>query len=79
MDAVDEQVERGEAGGEVTAPPPVVVLSAEVEVAEQDGSLGAGDAEDQKHQKQESKHVVGLGGPDRVEDEEELYEYAAEG
>ena len=54
-------------------------LSAQVEVAEEDGRLGAGDDQDDKDQEEETVHVVDLGGPDRVENEEELDEDATEG
>lgn len=50
-----------------------------MEVAEEDGGLRAGDHQDEEHQEQEAEHVVGLGGPDGVQDEEELDEDAAEG
>ena len=36
VDTVQHEVERGGAGGEEGAPPPVVVLGAQVEVAQQD-------------------------------------------
>lgn len=38
-------------------------LSTEVEVAEEDGGLGAGDDEDDEDQEEESKHVIHLMGP----------------
>ena len=41
----------------------VAYLSTEVEVAEEDGGLGAGDNEDDEDQEEESKHVVHLVGP----------------
>jgi hypothetical protein len=50
-----------------------------MEVAKQNRGLRAGDDEDDKHQKQESKHVVHLAGPNRVKDKEELDKNAAEG
>lgn len=50
-----------------------------MEVAEEDGGLRAGDHQDEEHQEQEAEHVVGLGGPDGVQDEEELDEDAPEG
>lgn len=59
--AVDGQVERSETGRQEAAPPPVIVLGTEVEVAEEDGGLGAGDHQDQVNQEQEPIHVVYLG------------------
>lgn len=77
--AVDEEVNRREARREEGSPPPVVVLGAQVKVAQQNRRLRAGDDQDQKHQKQKAKHVVHLAGPERVQDEEQLDEDAAEG
>lgn len=62
--AVDEQIHGRKARRQEGSPPPVIVLGAEVEVAQQDGRLRAGDHEDQKDQKQEAKHVVHLAGPE---------------
>lgn len=50
-----------------------------MEVAKQNCGLRASDDKDYKDQKQESKHVVHLAGPNRVEDEEELDKNASEG
>jgi len=79
MNAVNSEVESGEATGEEAPPPPVVILRAEVKVAEEDRGLRARDDEDHKHEEQESVHVVDLTGPDTVEDEEELDENTSEG
>eukprot|EP00983_Pelagomonas_calceolata_P083333 1156138-Pelagomonas_calceolata.AAC.23 len=57
---VGKQVEGGRAGGEVRAPPPMVVLRAQLEVAEHDGDLRARDQQDDEHQRQEAKQVVEL-------------------
>lgn len=79
VDAVDEQVESCAARCEEAAPPPVVILSTQVEVTEEHSGLRAGDHQDEEHQEQEAKHVVCLRWPDGVEDEEQLDEDAAEG
>lgn len=50
-----------------------------MEVAEEHGGLRAGDHQDEEHQEQEAEHVIGLGGPDGVQNEEQLDEDAAEG
>ena len=63
-DGVGEHVARGGAGGEEGAPPPVVVLGAQLEVAHDDGDLGAGDDEDDEDQHEEAEDVVVLGEPD---------------
>lgn len=60
MAAVDEQVAGRGARRQEGAPPPVVVLGAQVEVAQQDRGLRAGDHQDHKHQEQETEHVVHL-------------------
>ena len=54
MNAVNSEVESGEAAGEEAPPPPVVILRAEVKVAEEDRGLRARDDEDHKHEEQES-------------------------
>jgi len=79
MDTVDGKVESSEATGQKTPPPPVIILRTQMEVAEQDGGLGAGDDQDHKHEEQESIHVINLTGPNTVEDEEQLDEDASEG
>ena len=79
VDAVQEKVERSAAAHQVAAPSPVVVLCTEVEVAEEDSGLWAGDAQYHEHQELEAKHEVRLRWPYGVEDEEELDEDTAEG
>jgi len=68
MNAVDSEVKCSESAGKAP-PPPVVVLRAEMEVAEQDCGLRARDDEDHEHEEQESVHVIDLTGPNAVEDE----------
>lgn len=75
---VDEQIDRGESRRQERSPPPVVVLGTQVEIAQQDGRLRAGDDQNQEHQKQKAEHVVHLAGPERVQDEEQLDEDATE-
>lgn len=70
--AVDEEVTGSGTGTEESAPPPVIVLGAQMEVAEQDRCLRAGDHEYHEHEEQESEHVVHLTGPKRVKNEEQL-------
>lgn len=55
----------------------MVVLGTQMEVAQQNGRLGARDDENQKNDEEKAKHVVHLARPDRVEDEEQLNEDAA--
>lgn len=75
--AVDEQVAGRGARAEEGAPPPVVVLRAQVEVTQQDRRLRARDHQDHEHKEQESEHVVHLTGPKRVENKEQLNEDAS--
>jgi hypothetical protein len=54
----------------------VVILGAQVEVAQQDGAFNHSNAEDCEDHEQEPKDVVELVTPDRVQNEEELDEDA---
>lgn len=60
MTAVDEQVTGRGARAEEGAPPPVVVLGAQVEVAQQDRRLRTRDHQDHEDQEQKAEHVVHL-------------------
>ena len=55
-------------------PPPVVILSTQLEVDHDNGDLTAGDDEDDEHQKQKTKHVVELILVDGGEYKEQLNE-----
>lgn len=79
MTAVDEQVTGRGARAEEGAPPPVVVLGAQVEVAQQDRRLRTRDHQDHEDQEQEAEHIVHLARPQGVEYEEQLYKDATEG
>jgi len=54
------------------SPPPTVVLIHQLEVAEQDGHLGAGHHQHNHHQEQEAEDVVNLVQPQRGHDEIQL-------
>lgn len=43
MHSINKQIDRCEAAGQEGTPPPVVVLSTKMEIAEQNGGLGTGD------------------------------------
>jgi hypothetical protein len=58
---------------------PVVVLGAELEVAQHDCDLAARDDEDDEHEREEAKQVVELLQPHGREDEEQLDEHGAKG
>ena len=75
MSSVDEEINSGEAGSQVTriqfyfvnhfsvnlpSPPPSVIFSSEVKVAKKNSCFRTSDDEDDCYQKQESKHVVDL-------------------
>lgn len=76
---VQEQVPCGEPGGQIRAPPPVVVFCAQMKVTEQDRSFGARNHQNYKNQEKKSEHVVHLRRPNRIKNEEELNENTAEG
>ena len=65
VDGVDEDVQGAAARGEEGPPPPVVVFGAELEVAHDDGDLGACEEENDQHQKEEAEEVVELVKPHR--------------
>eukprot|EP00955_Chlamydomonas_euryale_P035230 350048-Chlamydomonas_euryale.AAC.2 len=47
-------VQRRRARAEVSSPPPVVVLGAQLEITQDDGNLGTGDDQNQEHQSKEA-------------------------
>jgi hypothetical protein len=56
-----------------------VYLTAQLEVAEHDGDLGARDDEDGKHEREETEDVIELMQPHGSENEEQLDEYRTKG
>lgn len=66
VDGEEEEVEASGGRGEEGAPPPAVVLRAEVEVAEEDGGLGTDHQQHQEGQHDETKHVVHLTIPEHT-------------
>ena len=61
--AVRERRPIGQTCREEGAPPPAVVLSTKVEIAEQNGGLGTHDQQHNKGQQEKPKHVVHLSPP----------------
>lgn len=78
MDGIDQEINSCESAGQERTPLPVIVLSTQVEVAEENGGLRAGDDQDDKDQEEKAKHVVHLVRPDAVENEKQLDEDASE-
>ena len=78
-DAVSEDVECWSSRHDEGPPPPVVVLSAKLEVDHDDGDLWARDDQNDKDKEEESEEIVELVLVDGWEDEEELDEAGAEG
>ena len=78
MNGINKEIDSSKTAREEGSPPPAVVLSAQVEVAEEDGRLRARDDEDQVDDGEETEHVVELVRPNAVENEEELNENATE-
>lgn len=60
---VEEEVEGRRARSQVRPPPPVVVLAAELEVAEDDRDLRTGHDEDEEDYEEEPEYVVELVEP----------------
>lgn len=56
---------------------PVVILGAELEVAEHHRDVRAGDDEDDEHKHEETEHVVVVSHPQGLQDEEHLDENRA--
>ena len=79
MNTVQEEINGGKSRGEKRPPPPVIVLGAKVIVGQQNRGLGARHDENDKDEKQKAEHVIGLMGPNAVQNEEELNEDAAKG
>ena len=59
--------------------PIFIHLCTQVEIAEENCGLGAGDDQDDKDEEEEAVHVVDLTAPDAVQHKEELDEDATEG
>ena len=57
----------------------MIILCTKMEIAEQYSRLGASNHQNKEHEEQESKHVVHLAGPQRVQDEKQLDEDASKG
>ena len=55
----------------------ITYLRTQVEVAEENCGLGAGDDQDDEHEEEEAVHVVDLAAPDAVQHKEELDEKLA--
>ncbi len=63
VDGIDEQVGSRRGARQEGAPRPVVVLGAEMEVAQQHGALHGRNGEDGGDNKQEAEHIVDLRAP----------------
>ena len=63
MEGEEEEVESGSPSGKEGPPPPSVVLSTEMEVAEEDRGLGTHHQKNNERQHDETKHVVHLTRP----------------
>eukprot|EP00953_Heterococcus_sp_UTEX-ZZ885_P003160 2230-Heterococcus_DN1.PRE.2 len=59
------------------APPPVVVLRAQLEVAEHHSDVSAGDQQDHKDQEEEAKDIVVLPHPDAAQYKEYLHKHSS--
>eukprot|EP00047_Mylnosiga_fluctuans_P003678 m.230338 g.230338 ORF g.230338 m.230338 type:complete len:451 (+) comp12047_c0_seq1:791-2143(+) len=75
--AVEKHVDGAGAAQEEGAPPPVVVLSAELKVDKHDRDLCAGDDEHERDEEEKSEEIVELVFPDCAENKEQLDEDGA--
>mmetsp|Transcript_19166 Transcript_19166/g.26365 ORF Transcript_19166/g.26365 Transcript_19166/m.26365 type:complete len:437 (+) Transcript_19166:111-1421(+) len=76
---VEQQVGRAGARGAEAAPPPAVVLRAQLEVGQHHGELHAGGRQDAEREEEEAEDVVHLVQPERAHDEEQLHADGPEG
>jgi hypothetical protein len=78
-DRVQENVHCRRPRGQKGSPPPMVILSTQMEITHQDRHLGTGQDQYAKDQEKEPKDVVDLVEPDRVQDEIQLDKDRAKG
>lgn len=67
--SIQEEIDRRWSWGEIGPPPPHVILTAQLEVAQHDCNLRTSDNEDNEHEEKEAEDVVELVKPDWSEDE----------
>lgn len=77
MATVEKEIDCGETGREIRAPPPMVVLGTQVEIAQQNRGFRASYHQNDEHQEQKAEHVVQLRRPDGIQNEEQLDEDAS--
>ena len=74
MKTVSEHVESTWSRREHGAPPPAIILTAQLEIAQDDTDLGAGDTKNEEHQNQETVHIVKWIQPKSLQNEEQFDE-----
>ena len=67
MRCVNEKIKGSKAGRHETSPPPVVILSCQMEVAKKNSRFRTSDDQNNCNEKKESKHVIDLVRPERIE------------
>lgn len=77
--AIGKQIQSAGTACQVGTPPPMIVLAAQLEIAENDGYLRTRYNQDHENEGQKPEYVIKLVEPHRCEDEEELNEYGTEG
>jgi len=77
VNAIDEKVEGRTASRQERPPPPMIVLSTKMEIAEQDGRLAYSDDKDCKDEHEKTEHVVEMVTPKTVQNEVQLDENAS--
>lgn len=79
LDGIEEEVEPAGAGVQEGAPPPPVVLIAQLEVHQYDGDFGTSHHEDDEDDGEETKDIVKLVEPQGGQDEVQFDERSSEG
>jgi len=77
-DRIEEHVESGCARSQISSPPPMIILAAELEITHDNGDFCAGQNQDHENNRKESENIVELVQPDRRKDEEKLNEHSTE-
>jgi len=78
-DGIKEHIECTGSRGQECSPPPMIVLATKLEVAHDDGDLGASQDQNDEDNGQKSKNVVELMQPNGGQDEEQFDEDGSEG
>jgi len=73
-DGIEEHIECWRSRSQERSPPPIIIFTAQLEVAHDNRDLGAGQNQNDKDDRKEAKNVIKLVQPDGRQDEEQLNE-----